>query len=192
MTGRDETRKTSHLVSAHQDKEGAETVLYNSPSTNFCSTTMSERLAIGVFAMIYIKEDCRVGILEIEKHPIAAGDAKRKRVRKRFQSLDMQTRVAPVLFETVFLNMAEPLNPLWDIAECAFKISRADYLHSGAGGYCLIAFSYERRMRRGCIKSSISSYGSSKANSERRRRTSSRMSLRIFGAGGYVFVDNVE
>ena len=35
--------------------------------------------SVNVFAMVHVKKDSRFGIFKIEKHPIASGDAKRKR-----------------------------------------------------------------------------------------------------------------
>ena len=54
--------------------------------------------------------------------------------------LDVQSRIAPVLPEAIFLDEIEPFDLFWDSAKGTFKISRADYLHEGAGGYRLTAF----------------------------------------------------
>lgn len=100
----------------------------------------SLQLPINILAVVKVKEDRRVGILEIEKHPVASGDAEREGVRKCFYLLDVQARIMPVRGEALFLHRIEPLDVFGRTRTCAIKVSGADDRHADFGGYCLIAF----------------------------------------------------
>lgn len=101
---------------------------------------MRSKLAVDIFVVVNVKEDCCVRILEVEKHPIASGDAKGRSVREGANFLDVKLRVGRVLSEALFLNRVESADFAGQSFEGALKLVGADDNHAGAGGYRLTAF----------------------------------------------------
>lgn len=62
-------------------------------------------LFINILAVVYIKKYNNVGGVEIKKHPIVAGDAKRKNMIQGLILFDVQPWIAPVGQEVFLLRM---------------------------------------------------------------------------------------
>ena len=84
--------------------------------------------------MVYIEENRRFWITEIEEHPVAPGDAEGEGVGQLLDLLDVEAGIPPVSSEAFLLASVEPPDFLREFPECALKLIRLDYLHTAAGG----------------------------------------------------------
>jgi len=90
---------------------------------------MKAGLFKNILTMIYIKKYCGNRIFKIKKGPVAPGDAERKGVGESTHFFDMQSRVAPVFFKSVFLSDAERSNFFRQLLKCPIKVASFDYFH---------------------------------------------------------------